>query len=71
MKIKFNTDDNLPFNKPLKLYLLKIIVWCLFEEGSKFRRLFVWVKCLRKTSRKQLVNARIRQNWLGGIDLIK
>ena len=41
MKIKFNTDDNLPLNKPLKLYLLKIIVWCLFEEGSKFRRLFV------------------------------
>ena len=41
MKIKFNTDDNLPLNEPLKLYLLKIIVWCLFEEGSKFRRLFV------------------------------
>ena len=24
MKIKFNTDDNLPLNKPLKLYLLTI-----------------------------------------------
>ena len=24
MKIKFNTDDNLPLNKPLKLHLLTI-----------------------------------------------
>ena len=26
MKIKFNTDDNLPLNKPLKLHLLTIII---------------------------------------------
>ena len=36
MKIKFNTDDNLPLNKTLKLHLLTIIVWCIFEEDSKF-----------------------------------
>ena len=36
MKIKFNTDDNLPLNKPLKLHLLTIIVRCIFEEDSKF-----------------------------------
>ena len=36
MKIKFNTDDNLPLNKPLKLHLLTIIVRCLFEEDGKF-----------------------------------
>ena len=36
MKIKFNTDDNLPLNKPLKLQLLTIIVRCLFEEDIKF-----------------------------------
>ena len=36
MKIKFNTDDNLPLNKPLKLQLLTIIVRCIFEEDSKF-----------------------------------
>ena len=41
MEIKFNTEDNLPLNKPLKLYLLTIIVGCIFEEGTKFRRLFV------------------------------
>ena len=32
MKIKFNTDDNLP----LKLHLLTIIVWCIFEENGQF-----------------------------------
>ena len=35
MKIRFNTD-NLPFNKPLKLHLLTIIVRCIFEEENKF-----------------------------------
>ena len=29
MKIKFNTDDILPLNKPLKLHLLAIIVRCI------------------------------------------
>ena len=36
MKIKFNTDENLPLNKPLMLHLLTIIVRCIFEEDSKF-----------------------------------
>ena len=36
LKIKFNTDDNLPLNKPLKLHLLTIIVRCIFEEDGKF-----------------------------------
>ena len=36
MKIKFNTDDNLPLNKPLKLHLLTIIVRCISEEDGKF-----------------------------------
>ena len=36
MKIKFNTDDNLPLNKPLKLHLLTVIVICIFEEDDKF-----------------------------------
>ena len=35
MKIKFNTDDNLPLNKPLKLHLLTIIVKCIFEDHGK------------------------------------
>ena len=36
MKTKFNTDDNLALNKPLKLHLLTIIVRCIFEEDGKF-----------------------------------
>ena len=36
MKIKFNSDDNLPFNKPLKFHIMTIIVRCVFEEYGKF-----------------------------------
>ena len=38
MKIKFNTDYNLPLNKPLKLHLLAITARCIFEEYSKFHQ---------------------------------
>ena len=36
MEIKFNTDDNLPLNKPLKFHLLTLIVTCILEEDGKF-----------------------------------
>ena len=36
MKIKFNTDSELPLNKPLKLRMLTIIVRSVFEEDGKF-----------------------------------
>ena len=35
-KIKFDTDDNLPLNKPLTLRLLIILVRSVFEEDCKF-----------------------------------
>ena len=35
MKIKFDTDDNFPLNKQLKLHMLTIIVRSVFEEGGK------------------------------------
>ena len=35
MKIKLDTDDNLPLNKQLKLHMLTIIVRSVFEEGGK------------------------------------
>ena len=35
MKIKSNTDDNLPLNKPLTFHLLTIIVISIFEEDNK------------------------------------
>ena len=41
LKIKFNTDDNLPLNKPLKLHVLQQLqvtkfVRCIFEKDGKF-----------------------------------
>ena len=36
MKIKFNSDDNLPLNKPLKFLTVTIIVRIFFEENGKY-----------------------------------
>ena len=36
MKIKFNSDDNLPLNKPLKFHNMTIIVGCGFSKGGEF-----------------------------------
>ena len=35
MKIKFNSDDNLPLNKPLKFHNMTITIRSVFEEDSK------------------------------------
>ena len=35
MKIKFNSDDDLPLNKPLKFQLMTIIIRCVFSEDDK------------------------------------
>ena len=34
MKIKFNSDDDLPLNKPLKFHAVTIIVRSVFEEDG-------------------------------------
>ena len=34
-KIRINTNDNLPLNKPLKFPTLTVIIICVFEEGKK------------------------------------
>ena len=36
MKIKFNTDDDLPLNKSLKFHLMTITIRHAFEEDGKF-----------------------------------
>ena len=36
MKIKFNSDDNLPLNKPLKFHLMTITIRSVFKEDGKF-----------------------------------
>ena len=46
LKIKFNIDDNLPLNKPLKLHLLTLIARCVFGENGKFYQQLYLDKCL-------------------------
>ena len=36
MKIKFNSDGNLPLNKMLKLHNLTIVVRSVFQEDNKY-----------------------------------
>ena len=36
MRIKFDTDDNLPLNKTLKLHNMTIVIRSVFEEHGKF-----------------------------------
>ena len=35
MKIKFNSDDDLPLNKPLEFHLMTINIRSVFEEDGK------------------------------------
>ena len=35
MKIKFNSDDNLPLNKQLKFYDMTVTIKCVFSEDNK------------------------------------
>ena len=42
MKIKFNSDDDLPLNKLLKFHLMTIIIRCVFsEDGKSYPQLFL------------------------------
>ena len=35
MKTKYNSDDDLPLNKPLKFHIMTIIIRSVFEEDGK------------------------------------
>ena len=35
MKIKFNSDDDIPLNKPLKFNLMTVTIRSVFEEDAK------------------------------------
>ena len=42
MKIKFNSDDDLPLNKPLTFDVMTIIIRSVFEEeGKLYRQVFL------------------------------
>ena len=36
MKIKFNSDDDFPLNRPLKFHEMTVIIRSVFEEDGKF-----------------------------------
>ena len=51
MKIKFNSDVNLPLNKPLQFHNMTIIIRSVFEDGKLYPQVFVdhtlyelWIK---------------------------
>ena len=46
MKIKLNSDDNLPLNNPLKLHNLTIIFRSVFEEDAKYYPQIYLDECL-------------------------
>ena len=42
MKFKFNSDDDLPLNKPLKFHLMTITIRSVFEEdGNLYPQAFL------------------------------
>ena len=41
IKINFDTDDDLPLNKPLNLHMLTIIVRSAFEEGKCYPQVYL------------------------------
>ena len=46
MKFKFNSDDNLPLNKRLRLHNLTIIVRSIFQEDNKYYQQVFLDECL-------------------------
>ena len=46
MKIKFETDDNLPLNKTLKLHNMTIVIRSVLEEDGKFYPQIYLDECL-------------------------
>ena len=45
-RIRVNTDDDLPLNKPLKFPTLTIIIRCVFQEGEKLYPQIYLDECL-------------------------
>ena len=46
MKIKFNSDDNLPLNKTLKLHNMTITIRSVFEEDDRYYSQVFLDECL-------------------------
>ena len=49
MKIKFNSDDELPLNKAIEIPTITIVVRAFFVENNKFYLQVFLDECLYKT----------------------
>ena len=67
MKIKFNSDDNLPLNKVRKLDNLTIVVRSFFQEVSKYHTQVFLVECLYELKMLEHDRRKISE----GIDINK
>ena len=57
IKIKFNSDNNLPLNRLLKLCRLTITIWPDFQEDKKYYPQFYLDECLQSHK-----NATLQKN---------
>ena len=48
MKIKFNSDNELPLNKTIEIPIMKIVVRAIFYENSKYYPQVFLDECLYK-----------------------
>ena len=55
MKIKFNSDDNLPLNKILKFHVLTIIIRNIFEKDGKYYPQIFLDDCLYENTAKSTI----------------
>ena len=46
MKIKLNSDHDLPLNKPLKFHAITIIIRSVFEGGKLYPHVFQTTLCM-------------------------
>ena len=46
MKIKFNTDDNIPLNKQLNIMTITAVIICIFKKDVKYYRQCFLDECL-------------------------
>ena len=48
MKMKFNSDGELPLNKTVEIPIMKIVVRAVFRENNKYYQQVFLDKCLYK-----------------------
>ena len=48
MKIKFNTDDDIPLNKELYFPTITVIIRCVFEKDGKYHPQCYLYECCHK-----------------------